>query len=675
MYFNTLLRVCFVLLFSQLGSAQTIVVGGQVINADESTISPAFVPVDASSSNATADLFLGETHQLTDAVLANLTNLGLTNIVLFGFADPATAPNQSIIGPCKTFPGEFVVFPGRITNRVFDLLLGGSLIQTKPFASPCYSDYGNQDAAKCAEITSHWSDNSYIHTNDPTSINAILFEGTSCVPHTVNPFALNCTIGAYPTMSVNVTTVAQIQLAINLARSLNLRLVIKNTGHDYSAKSTGAGALSLWTHNMKDIQYYERYEEGSYRGLAFKMAAGVQVFEAYEAAHKYNLTIVGAEGKTVGLTGGYILGGGHSPLSSLYGMAADQVLSMELVTADGRFVTASETSNPDLFWALRGGGGSTYGVVTSMVIKAFPEIPVSTMTFSLSTGENVSMDQFWQAFRAYFEGFANYTDAGNYAHFDLNATSGNYVWNMAPWFAPNMSKSELEVLSDPFFKTIGSIGIDLKPVYQEYTNFYDAWNNSFPLELWGSNLARYGSRLFPRENWKDSTKLSSTFEAIRHVVDNGGVVSAYNVAVAPKSGYPDNAVNPAWRETVLHAIDIVAWTQDMYTELITIWSNVLTSDWGSLWRSVSPGSGAYLSESDYIEPDFQQSFWGSKYDRLYELKKKLDPWDVFYAQNAVGSEDWEMSDWIFGNLPSQNSRLCRKGTNPSQQGARRMVHG
>lgn len=134
-------------------------------------------------------------------------------------------------------------------------------------------------------------------TNDPTSINAILFEGTSCVPHTVNPFALNCTIGAYPTMSVNVTTVAQIQLAINLARSLNLRLVIKNTGHDYSAKSTGAGALSLWTHNMKDIQYYERYEEGSYRGLAFKMAAGVQVFEAYEAAHKYNLTIVGAEGK------------------------------------------------------------------------------------------------------------------------------------------------------------------------------------------------------------------------------------------------------------------------------------------------------------------------------------------------------------------------------------------
>ncbi|KAI1766950.1 FAD-binding domain-containing protein [Hypoxylon sp. FL1150] len=667
MYSGALLGAGFVLAATRLGAAQTIVVDGKVINADESTIHPAYAVIDPTSSNATADLFPGETRQFTDAVLANLTNLGLTNIVLFSFADPATAANESIIGPCKTFPGDAVVFPGVITNRVFDLLLGGSLIQTKPLASPCYSDYGNQDAARCSELTSHWSDDSFIHTNDPTSINAILFEGTSCVPHTVNPYASSCLIGAYPAMSVNVSTVSQVQLAINMARTLNLRLVVKNTGHDFGAKSTGAGALSLWTHNIKDIAFYEDYEEGSYRGPAFKMGAGVQVFEAYEAAHKQNLVIVGAEGRTVGLTGGYILGGGYSPLSSIYGMAADQVLSMEVVTADGRFITASNTSNPDIFWALRGGGGSTYGVVTSMVIKAFPEIPVATMSFSFSSGGEVSPDQFWLAVRAYFEDFIKYSEAGNYAHFMLNATSNYYVWDMAPWFAPNMSQSQLQELAAPFFKSVAEAGLDLKPVYREYTNFYDAWDKSFPLESWGTNLARYGSRLFPKENWEDPTRLSMTFEAIRHVVDSGGVVSGYNVAAAPQSGFPDNAVNPAWRNTVLHAVDIVAWTQDMYTELITIWSNVLTSDWGLMWRQVSPTSGAYLSESDYIEPNFQQSFWGDKYARLYALKKKLDPWDVFYAQNAVGSEDWEMSDYIFGNLPSQNSRLCRKGTDPSKQ--------
>lgn len=83
-------------------------------------------------------------------------------------------------------------------------------------------------------------------TDDPTSINAILFQGTSCVPSVVNPFATHCTLGSYPPLTVNVSTVAQIQLAINLARNLNIRLVIKNTGHDFGAKSTGAGSCELF---------------------------------------------------------------------------------------------------------------------------------------------------------------------------------------------------------------------------------------------------------------------------------------------------------------------------------------------------------------------------------------------------------------------------------------------
>ena len=78
--------------------------------------------------------------------------------------------------------------------------------------------------------------------------------------------------------------------------------------------------------------------------------------------------------------GGYIQGGGHSPLSCLHGLAADQVLSAEVVTPDGRFVTADFTQNTDLFWAIRGGGGSTFGVVTSITVKAYPDMPVTAST-------------------------------------------------------------------------------------------------------------------------------------------------------------------------------------------------------------------------------------------------------------------------------------------------------
>ena len=65
----------------------------------------------------------------------------------------------------------------------------------------------------------------------------------------------------------------------------------------------------------------------------------------------------------MGIAGGYIAGGGHSPMAALVGMAADQVLSMEVVLPNGRFVTANEDSNPDLYWALRGGGGSMFSAI------------------------------------------------------------------------------------------------------------------------------------------------------------------------------------------------------------------------------------------------------------------------------------------------------------------------
>jgi FAD/FMN-containing dehydrogenase len=118
-----------------------------------------------------------------------------------------------------------------------------------------------------------------------------LFQGRTCLPY-VNATG-TCTQGGYSSYAVNVSNVAQIQLAVNFARSTNVRLIVRNTGHDYNGRSTGAGALSIWTHHLKDTKFISRFVSPGYTGPALKVGAGVQVFEVYQAADKYGVTVLG----------------------------------------------------------------------------------------------------------------------------------------------------------------------------------------------------------------------------------------------------------------------------------------------------------------------------------------------------------------------------------------------
>lgn len=97
-----------------------------------------------------------------------------------------------------------------------------------------------------------------------------------------------------PSYIVNVTTVAQVQLAINFARSLNLRLSVKNQGHDFNAKNAGAGSVSVWTSHLNDIEYLgPEFSIGSFSGPALKIGAGVETLQVYEYADSIGLDVVG----------------------------------------------------------------------------------------------------------------------------------------------------------------------------------------------------------------------------------------------------------------------------------------------------------------------------------------------------------------------------------------------
>ncbi|CAG8948804.1 hypothetical protein HYFRA_00001927 [Hymenoscyphus fraxineus] len=638
-----------------------VVVVGSIIGvclADVIATNPSHISVAAENVTvpANATFFDYETVQLTND---SLLGLNADTLALFGFNDEGASLNLTArsTSSCRVYPGD-LLWPNTIIWTQFDVLLGGALIKTVPLAAPCYNG-PHFDPVKCADLTADWQ-NSNIHAADPTSMMSPVYQGLTCQV-TADP-TQNCTLGAFPYYAVNAKFVAQIQLAVNFARAANLRLVVKNTGHDFSGKSGGAGALSIWTHNLKDIKYFKQYKArgSSYNGPAFKAGAGVQGFEIYKAAHDRGLMVVGGEGETVGITGGYIAGGGHSPLSSLHGMGADQVLSMEVVTADGRFVTADFEHNTDLFWALRGGGGSTYGVVTSVTIKAYQDLPVFTAsTFNFTVGVNgVTAENFWAGFRKYLDYFPSLSKQGIYAYWFILNTATGPMFLMQPFWASGKSLNETNALLAPWFAQLNELNISFTPKTVEYSNFYDGWKSSFPREVVQKTHVATGSRLWPTEMWSDATSLDRMYNAIKTSSQSALTIIGFIINPSLENGgNPDNSVNPAWRNTYSHVLQSASWVDGDSPEIQSAVRQNFTHGHMQRWRDASPGAGSYLGESDIMEPDFGQSFWGDKYPRLLSLKEKLDPRDVFFAQTAVGSEDWEVV--TANGLPSGNGKLCR----------------
>ena len=117
----------------------------------------------------------------------------------------------------------------------------------------------------------------------------------------------------------------------------------------------------------------------------------------------------------MGVFGGYSTGGGHSPLMQLFGAGSDQIVALEVVLANGRFVTATQLVNTDLYWAMLGGGGGTFGIITSAVVKVHRQVPVTTSSWSVMTSETVSADAFWELVKFFWMSFPAYNKAITYS--------------------------------------------------------------------------------------------------------------------------------------------------------------------------------------------------------------------------------------------------------------------
>ncbi|GAB1311927.1 Inactive tetrahydrocannabinolic acid synthase [Madurella fahalii] len=588
----------------------------------------------------------------------------------------ARGPGRPPQAKCKAWPGN-TDWPSDSEWQLFNASLDRALLKPNPPAAACYRG-PEYDAAKCSYLLNNATDDDFYY-DDPLTVLTQWPQGETCLP------ALNatgsCTLGGFPVYVVNATTVKHVQAAVNFARNKNIRLVIKNTGHDFGGRSLGAGSLSVWTHHLQDFEFLPHFRKGNYSGPAAHFGSGLEQWELFNYMFRHNVTIVGSGYRGIGANGGWFASGGHGNLASRYGLGADQALVIHVVTADGRYVVADEDNNTDLFHALRGGGGSTYGVVTSVIVKAYPPTTLSASFLSiacnpppdtdarapfapLSAATNYVNDteRFWAALGIYFRYKKTVVDAGG-VDWDYLYPLGDdsYSFRTRVTF-PGVTADEAAGLLQPLYDDLARAGFSfsLNRTELEPTP-YAPTSLQTPTSSNGLANTRYRSRLLPRRNWDDDALWDRTFAAIRSVVEDGGYI-LHGLSIGPSekaAGWPGRsaAVNPAWREAVLHLCYMTTQPSGL-TALQAVDEETRMQGFLKPLRDLTPGAGSYMNEGDPGEPDWQQSFFGANYKRLLQIKRKRDPWGVFWAQTTVGSEAWEVVT-LDGYPRSQNGRLCR----------------
>ena len=383
--------------------------------------------------------------------------------------------------------------------------------------------------------------------------------------------------------------------------------------------------------------------------------AGVQAFEVYTAADAQGLRVVGGACATVGLAGGFSQGGGHSTLSSTYGLAADQILEWEVVIANGTHLVASPSENEHLYWALSGGGGGTYGVVISATVKAFKDGTVGGAFLTFNT-TGISDESFWKGVEEFHSALPAIVDSGAMVVYSLN----NDSFFVVPLTAPGKTQDEVSALLQPFLSKMNDLAVPVTSSVTSYPTFLQHFNQYLGPLPYGLPLINVidvsiAGRLVPRRLVENSTSNTDLIEALKLSVHPGGKYQtggvALNVAHDVAANNPSsNAVLPAWRDSILQLLAFAPWDSNGTRDANLAADEYLLDVTVPALTALAPDGGAYLNEANFQQADWQQSFYGANYDRLRSIKKAYDPQDLFFANTAVGSEAW---------VPDGDGRLYR----------------
>lgn len=578
---------------------------------------------------------------------------------------PPATPNYTCL------PGQSC-WPTTSEWIAFNQSIQGHLKATIPWAAPCYSRSSSEE---CEDVAKQYGDG-ISRTAQYGSMEFLDWETcgqSQCALNSVNPLAPvsgTCSLGRLSTYHVDVRSPGDISATLQFAQKHGIRISIKNTGHDYFGRSSVANSLALWTHNLKDTQYHETFQpkgcSALYKNIG-QIGAGIQAQEAWKFFEPLGMLVtVGAVG-SVGLAGGFGQGGGHGPLGPAYGLMVDQAVEFEVVTADGKQRTINECNDPDLFWAMRGGGGGNYAVLTSYKFQLHPAVPLNIYSFRAhwpkpkDITESTVLRDTIRALASNQTLFADHGIAGyNFIH-------PNHIVSLQV-----MPSGDTEAI-----KTITAQWHDFLTDHPELNATENSYYSFDTFSEWHRftetpAIARNGpvglglmeaGRFIPRDLFASSNNIEQLTEAVLTAMQfsytNKGGGSAQLYATGP-TNQPNNSktgANPLWRDSLWQVIMGAAWTTKDSLQARTQIQNTVSASIQP-FKALTPGGGCYMNEGDWTEENWQQTFFGANYNKLLAVKRKYDPTSLFNCWKCVG---WTGYDDPMYSCYAQS----RKDPNPS----------
>jgi FAD/FMN-containing dehydrogenase len=480
--------------------------------------------------------------------------------------------------------------------------------------------------------------------------------------------------------AVEAKSTSDVVAAVNFARDNHLRLVVKGGGHSYLGKSSAPDSLLVWTRNMHAINVQEQFipigcETTQTAQPVVVVESGAIWGQVYnEVTTKNGRYVQGGGCLTVGVSG-LIQGGGFGSFSKYYGLAAAALLQAEVVLADGSVQIVNASNHPDLFWALKGGGGGSFGVITKMVLRTreLPEFfgvvfgrikansddgykkliekiilqyrdklfnPVWGEQIRFHSDRSVSLSMLFHGFtknqaEEAWQDFENWTKE--------NTSMYNWVEPFGIFILPARH------MWDPaFLKKFASdiIGTDNQPGASEENIYWKGDGEQAGQFIHGYHSGWLSQDLLKDENIPQLT--NAFFETSRlwsfSLHFNKGLAGT---RPEEKAAAANTSINPS----VLDAFALLILAGEEGPAMVGIVGHEpkikeakeaaasMRTAMEQL-KKIVPLKGSYVNETDFFEENWQDSFWGSNYKKLLEIKNTYDPNGLFFVHHGVGSETW-----------------------------------